>query len=96
MAVYIVLAAARLPLPAPLEWLTGEQELTLRRLGPVLAVIWAVIVAGSRVHLGVHTLPQILAGFVFGGLFAICGFMAYIYGLDKVGMQLEEAWVTMV
>lgn len=93
MATYIMMAAARLHLPPSLEWLTEEQERMLRSVGPLLAIGWAGLVTGSRLHLGRHTLPQILAGITFGGLFAVGCFMAYICGLDEVVAGVGEALV---
>lgn len=96
MAAYIVLAAARLPLPPALRWLSEEEERSVRQIGPVVAVGWASLVTASRLYLGHHTLPQVLGGIVFGVLFGLGCFALWTeYGLGAYATQLEQeaiAW----
>lgn len=94
MAVYIMLAAARLPLHSSLAdvFNSARAEYNLRILGPLMAHIWAVLILMSRVWLGHHTAPQVVAGAVFGGLFGLISFGAYVGGLDRIGWALEEQW----
>lgn len=93
MATYIVMATIRLHLPASLGWMTEVQERSMRIAGSGIAVMWAVLVTGSRLYLGWHTLHQILAGVAFGVVFAIASFMAYVDGLDKAFARLADALV---
>ena len=93
MATYIVMATIHLHLPASLGWLTKAQERRIRIAGSGIAIMWAVLVTGSRLYLGRHTLRQILAGVAFGVVFAIASFMAYVDGLDKAFARLEHALV---
>lgn len=96
MATYIVLAAARLPLPTSLSWLSQEDERSVRQIGPAVAVGWATLVTASRLYLGHHTLPQVLGGVVFGVLFGMgCFTLWTACGLDAYGAMLEQeavAW----
>lgn len=90
MATYILIAAARLPLPASLGWLSEGQESVLRIGGPLLAVVWAGVVTSSRLSLGHHTVAQVLGGIAFGTSFAVGAFTAWrTYGLEVYGAQAE-------
>ncbi len=95
MAVYIMLAADRLPFHSSLAnvFTSAWAESILRILGPVMADIWAVLILMSRVWLGHHTIPQVVVGAVFGGLFGLMSFGAYTSGLDRIGWRLEKQWV---
>lgn len=96
MATYIILACARLPLPASLSWLSTEEESLARRIGPAVAVGWASLVTASRLYLGHHTVPQVLAGIGFGVLFGLgCFSLWTVYGLDGYGTLLEQEVVAL-
>ena len=62
-----------------------------RRYLPILLIIpWAVSVMVSRVRLGYHTWPQVIAGFSWGIPFACVCFKAWGSGLDVYGQEIEE------
>ncbi|KAF8323107.1 hypothetical protein DL93DRAFT_624934 [Clavulina sp. PMI_390] len=100
MATYIVLAASQLPLPRSLDWLTSTEEWWLRCLGPLIALVWAFTVTGSRLWLGHHDFLQVLAGIGFGTCFGVGSFMLWtVGGLQTYGPGLEnevERWLLWV
>lgn len=93
MATYITLAAMQLPLHRSIAtFITNHpsHEATLRTIGPSVGVVWAALVALSRIWLGHHTPGQVFAGCFVGVCFAFAWFQSYVLGLNAVGGQLEE------
>ncbi|KAF8921319.1 PAP2-domain-containing protein [Mucidula mucida] len=79
-AVYSTLACAYLPLhpSLPSGWL-------MRTIPPLVIVPLALLIALSRLWLGHHTIPQVLAGCSYGILFSCTLFALWTHGLSEVG-----------
>ncbi|PFH54369.1 hypothetical protein AMATHDRAFT_135772, partial [Amanita thiersii Skay4041] len=84
-ATFIVLASWHLPLHRSLP--TGP---LMRIVPPVIAVPWATVVIMSRVWLGHHTWPQVIAGASYGVLFGSVWFTLWTNGLNQYGAELER------
>ncbi|KAI0937267.1 hypothetical protein AcW1_001290 [Taiwanofungus camphoratus] len=85
-AAYITLACAFLPIHRSLP--SG----TITRLLPPLIVLpWASIIAISRIWLGHHTYPQVVAGVAYGLLFTPIWFTIWIRGGNEYGRMLEQS-----
>jgi len=67
-ATYIPLASLYLPVHPTLPP-------KIRVLAPLLTVPWAILVVASRVWLGYHSWPQVIAGTLYGASFA-CGWFS--------------------
>ena len=62
-----------------------------QRYLPIFLIIpWAVSVMVSRVRLGYHTWPQVIAGFSWGIPFAAAAYKAWTGGLNVHGKAIEE------
>ncbi|EPQ60365.1 hypothetical protein GLOTRDRAFT_67939 [Gloeophyllum trabeum ATCC 11539] len=84
-AVYIPLACAYLPIHPSLP--SGQ---AIRVLPPILMLPSAVVVAGSRIWLGKHTLAQVAVGCCCGAAFAVAWFHLWTHGANHYGRQLED------
>lgn len=81
MAVLIVLACYRLSLhpffasfvPSP------EHEQKFRTLVPMIQIPWTALNGAVRVWKGHHSVEQVVAGFLFGTLYAIGCFSAFVW-----------------
>jgi len=51
---------------------------------PFLLILWSVILAYSRIYLGVHYPLDIITGFAFGGLIGWGTYKLFLYGLKKL------------
>ncbi|KAF8330422.1 uncharacterized protein EI90DRAFT_3060692, partial [Cantharellus anzutake] len=95
MAVYITLAAARLPLHSSLVVISERPrvEFMLRVVGSLMVDAWAMLIVMSRVWLAQHTVNQVAGGALFGAVFGLVSFGAYVGGLNKIGWALEGWWM---
>ncbi|TFK56709.1 PAP2-domain-containing protein [Heliocybe sulcata] len=82
---YIYLSCAHLPIHPSLP--SGQ---AIRVLPPLLSLPCAVVIAGSRIWLGKHTLTQVAVGCGFGVIFAVTWFHLWTRGLNDCGRQLED------
>ncbi|KAI0271363.1 hypothetical protein BC834DRAFT_859145 [Gloeopeniophorella convolvens] len=82
---YIPLACALLPSHPSLS-----QGPLLRQLVPLVVVPCSLTVAGSRIWLGHHTLPQVVVGCGYGFAFAWLWFSLWTHGLNEVGAVVEH------
>ena len=84
-AAYTILACGYLPL------LPSLPEGEMSRIIPVLVAIpWTLTVAISRIWLGHHTWPQVVAGCTYGALFAPLWFSLWTHGVNAYGRMLEQ------
>ena len=82
---YITLACTWLPLHASLP-----QSPFLRPLAALATITWACVVASSRILLGHHTAPQVIAGCIYGLTFACVWFWPWTHGLSNLGHIVER------
>ncbi|KZT30874.1 PAP2-domain-containing protein [Neolentinus lepideus HHB14362 ss-1] len=82
---YICLSCAYLPSHPSLP--SGQ---AIRILPPILSLPCAVVIAGSRIWLGKHTLTQVAVGCGCGVIFAATWFYLWTHGLNDYGRQLED------
>jgi dolichyldiphosphatase len=82
---YIPLACAWLPLHPSLP-----DNSLFRPLATLLAVPWALAVAGSRIRLGHHTVPQVAVGCAYGFTFAWGWFSLWTHGFNDLGRIAEN------
>ncbi|KAH9982398.1 hypothetical protein BGW80DRAFT_1161103 [Lactifluus volemus] len=82
---YIPLACAWLPLHPSLP-----ENTLFRPLATLLAVPWALAVAGSRIRLGHHTVPQVAVGCAYGFTFAWGWFSLWTHGFNDLGRIAEN------
>ena len=82
---YVTLACRWLPLHASLP-----QSRFLRPFAVLVTIAWACIVAGSRILLGHHTVPQVIVGCIYGFTFACVWFWPWTHGLSDLGHIVER------
>ncbi|TFK29925.1 hypothetical protein FA15DRAFT_630648 [Coprinopsis marcescibilis] len=83
--IYGVLASLYLPIHPSLPLRESDRWL------PVLIIVpWAVSIIVSRIQMGYHTWPQVLAGISCGVPSAVLAFSAWTSGLNVHGQQLER------
>ncbi|KAF8201802.1 hypothetical protein BJ912DRAFT_946482 [Pholiota molesta] len=85
-ATYILLASTHLPLHTSLQ-----PGYTWRVLPPLICLPWAVSIVMSRVWLGHHTWPQVVAGASYGIALASIWYALWVGGWNAVGVKAEEA-----
>jgi len=51
---------------------------------PYLLIVWSIIIAYSRIYLGVHYPLDIITGFAFGGLIGWGTYKLFKYGLSRL------------
>ena len=86
-AAYTALAAAYLPLHS----LVSNSPWT-RIAVPSIVVPWATAIAVSRIWLGHHTIPQVLAGCAHGLLFTYMWFSIWVRGVNEYGQAIEQTY----
>jgi dolichyldiphosphatase len=84
-AIYVPLACAYLPLHKSLP-----NETTSRILPLFVVIPWACLISVSRVWLGHHTWPQVIAGCSCGVAFAAFWFALWTNGFNEHGRVLER------
>jgi len=84
-ATYIFLGCLYLPIHPTLP-----SGLSVRILPPLIAFLGAVTIVMSRVWLGHHTMPQVVAGISYGVAFASVWFALWTRGLNSWGEHAEE------
>ncbi|KAF9532964.1 hypothetical protein CPB83DRAFT_589943 [Crepidotus variabilis] len=99
LATYIVLASMFLPVHP-----SFPPSINIRLLAPVVALPWAVAVVMSRLWLGHHTVPQVLAGASYGVALASVWFSIWknvlspsetVRGFEKEVVKMVEHYLTM-
>ncbi|EKM61360.1 uncharacterized protein PHACADRAFT_82915 [Phanerochaete carnosa HHB-10118-sp] len=88
-AAYTVLASAYLPIHP-----TVPETPWTRIVIPFVVVPWATTIALSRIWLGHHTVPQVLAGCVHGVLFTYMWYSIWLRGANDYGQYLEQTYFT--
>ena len=63
-----------------------------RVVAPCVVVIWATLIAISRVWLDHHTQAQVAVGCLYGISFAYLWFTLWTNGLDEYGRFCDEAF----
>ena len=71
---------------------TLPSGLYIRILPPLIAFPCAVTIFMSRLWLGHHTIPQVVAGILFGVAFASVWFALWTRGLNSWGEHAEEVF----
>lgn len=54
-----------------------------KRWGSVAIFLWALLLGYSRMYLGVHYPSDLVAGYVLGALYALCGILLWKFISDK-------------
>lgn len=84
-ATFTILACLYLPIHSSIP--LGDSQ----RYFPILFIVpWAVSVMVSRVRLGYHTWPQVLAGVSWGFPCALVAYKTWVGGLNEYGRAVEE------
>ncbi|KIP10116.1 hypothetical protein PHLGIDRAFT_273399 [Phlebiopsis gigantea 11061_1 CR5-6] len=86
-AAYTLLACAYLPLHQQVP-----RTPWIRIIVPSIVVPWATAIAVSRIWLGHHTIPQVLAGTVHGIFFTYIWFSIWVRGGYQYGQALEKTY----
>ena len=86
-AAYTALASAYLPIHPMIP----DTPWT-RIIVPSIVVPWAAAIAISRIWLGHHTIPQVLAGSVHGILFTYMWYSIWLRGANSYGQYLEQTY----
>ncbi|KAF8798011.1 hypothetical protein BYT27DRAFT_7203706 [Phlegmacium glaucopus] len=84
-AAYIFLGCLYLPVHPTLP-----SGLAIRILPPLIILPCAISVIMSRVWLGHHTMPQVVAGISYGVAYASVWFVLWTRGLNSWGMYAEQ------
>ncbi|KAH9484290.1 putative J domain-containing protein [Psilocybe cubensis] len=91
-ATYILLACMYLPIHPSLH-----PEHAFRVFPPLVCLPWAATIVMSRVWLGHHTWPQVIAGASYGVTFSLMWFAMWVGGLnDSEGTRAIEKLVSSV
>ncbi|KZT74977.1 PAP2-domain-containing protein [Daedalea quercina L-15889] len=85
-ATYIILSCLYLPIHPTLP----SSPLT-RVLPIVISIPWAATIVVSRIWLGHHTLPQVIAGCACGLVLAPLWFRLWTHGANEYGRAIEHA-----
>ncbi|EPT01560.1 hypothetical protein FOMPIDRAFT_56482 [Fomitopsis schrenkii] len=85
-ATYIALACLYLPIHPSLP----SRPIT-RILPIIISIPWAAIIVGSRIWLGHHTVPQVIAGCACGLIMAPTWFSLWTHGINDYGVAVEHA-----
>lgn len=84
-AAYILLGCLYLPIHPTLP-----SGLYTRILPPLITIPFATTIVMSRVWLGHHTMPQVVAGASYGVAFAFVWFALWTRGLNSWGAHVEQ------
>ncbi|KAK0503245.1 hypothetical protein EDD18DRAFT_1137057 [Armillaria luteobubalina] len=86
-AEYTSLACAYLPVhpSLPSSWIT-------RILPPIIVLPWAAMIVMSRIWLGHHTLPQVVAGCSYGIIFSYTWYLMWVSGLNECGRWATQTF----
>lgn len=85
-ATYIAFACLYLPIHPSLPTSPATRVLPI-----LVSTPWAVTIIGSRIWLGHHTVPQVVAGCACGLILSPVWFSLWTHGLNEYGRALEHA-----
>ena len=85
-ATYIALACLYLPIHPSLP-----SSPTTRVLPVLISIPWAATIVVSRIWLGHHTVPQVIAGCACGLIMAPLWFTLWTHGVNDYGRAVEHA-----